>query len=148
VAQRRLVIRQPQSRRESANRPIRFHHVSRIRLAGSLRAPHQTTAALWTSHRRHRIPGARRGLHVRHVAAHRGEVPRGHDQLGIRGRENTDAVPSGTPGRSRTPAMVPRFGTTTSSTPTASRTGRRKSTSCARSRAQAQKSFDKARGRK
>ena len=61
----------PQSRRESADRAIRLHHVSRIRLAGSLRAPHQTTAALWPAHRRHRIPGARRGFHVRHLAAHR-----------------------------------------------------------------------------
>ena len=32
----------------------------------------------------HRIPGARRGFHVRHLAAHRREVQRRHDQLGLR----------------------------------------------------------------
>ena len=60
------------------------------------------------------------------------EVPRGHDQLGIRGSGRRRRASPGIPGRSRTPAMDPRFGITTSSMPTAGRTGRRKSTSCAR----------------
>ena len=83
---------QTERRRESADRAIRLHHLPRVRLAGSLRAAHQATAALRPAHRRHGIPGARRRLHVRHLAAHRGEVQRGHDQLGIRrsGRRRRD----------------------------------------------------------